>query len=152
MEQQAKKFSGRPRDIADEMANSIPVNFQESFSKVVTAGMKVMFSEETHDMMIEELSKEGELPERVGESIAGLMMLLYQKSNQTMPGEVIIPAGTYLLSEGADFIEKVTGEEITPDVIAASMQVMMDKLMEAFGADPKRLLMAAEKASAGEYQ
>jgi hypothetical protein len=146
------QFSGKPRDVAAEMARTIPVNFQEPFSRVVKAGMKVMFSEQTHDMMIEELSQEGDLGQRAGQAIAGLMLLLYQKSNQTMPGEVIIPAGTYLLSEAADFIEKITGEEVTPDILADAMQVMIDTLCEKFGIPPENLVAAAEKASAGGYK
>jgi hypothetical protein len=146
------QFSGKPRDVAEEMARSVPVNFQEAFSRVVKAGMKVMFSEQTHDMMIEELNQDGDLSQRAGEAIAGLMLMLYQKSNQTMPGEVIIPSGTYLLAEAADFIEKVTGEEVTPDVLAGAMQVMMDTLMKKFGVEPSKLVAAAEKAAAGGYQ
>lgn len=147
-----QKFSGKPLDMADEMANTVPKNFQQAFTKVVTAGMKVMFSEQTHQFMIEELQKEGDLAQRIGEAIAGLMLLLYQKSNNTMPGEVIIPAGVYLLGQGADFLEKVTGEEITPDILAGAMQVMIETLSTKFGVDPQKLYQASEKAAAGEYK
>lgn len=150
--QEDKKFSGRPLDIANEMANSIPTNFQEAFGRVVTAGMKVMFSEQTHQIMIDELSKEGDLSQKIGEAIAGLMLLLYEKSNQTMPLEVMIPAGVYLLGQGGDFLEKVTGEEITPDITAQAMQIMIETLSQKFGMDPQRLVQASEKAAAGEYQ
>jgi hypothetical protein len=146
------KFNGSAREIADQTAAEIPSNFQEAFSRVVKAGMRVMFSEQTHDLMIDQLSQEGDLAENVGKAIAGLMLLLYQKSNQTMPGEVIIPAGTYLLAEGADFIEKVTGEKITPAVMANAMQVMIDVLMEKFGVDPNRVKSVAQKAAQGGYQ
>jgi hypothetical protein len=138
------KFNGSPREIADQQASEIPSNFQEAFSRVVKAGMRVMFSEQTHDMMIEQLSQEGDLADNVGNAIAGLMLLLYQKSNKTMPGEVIIPSGVYLLAEGA--------EKITPDVMAKAMQVMVDVLMKSFGADPSRVMSAAQKAAQGGYQ
>jgi hypothetical protein len=150
--EQDKKFSGKPLDMADEMANTVPKNFQEAFTKVVKAGMKVMFSEQTHQFMIEELQQEGDLAQRIGEAISGLMLLLYQKSNNTMPGEVVIPAGVYLLGQGADFLEKVTGEEITPDILAGAMQVMIETLSTKFGVDPKKLYQASEKAAAGEYK
>lgn len=147
-----KKFSGRPLDVANEMASSIPKNFQEAFGRVVTAGMKVMFSEQTHDMMIEELSQEGDLTQRIGEAIAGLMLLLFEKSNQTMPLEVMVPAGVYLLGQGGDFIEKVTGEEVTPDIVAGAMQVMIEAIATKFGIDPQKLYQASAKAAAGEYK
>jgi hypothetical protein len=146
------KFTGTPREIADQQAAEIPSNFQEAFSRVVKAGMRVMFSEQTHDLMIDQLSQEGDLADNVGKAIAGLMLMLYQKSNRTMPGEVIIPAGNYLLAEGADFIEKVTGEKITPDVMANAMQVMIDVLMDKFGVDPNRVKSVAQKSAQGGYQ
>ena len=142
------KFKGTPREIADDMASQIPTNFQEAFTRVVKAGMKVMFNEQTHDLMIEQLQQEGDFAENVGMAIAGLMLLLYEKSNQTMPMEVIIPAGIYLLGEGGDFIEKVTQQEITPDVSATAIQIMIDTLMEKFGIDPKTVYSAAQKAAA----
>lgn len=141
-------FKGTPREIADDMASQIPTNFQEAFTRVVKAGMKVMFNEQTHDLMIEQLQQEGDFAENVGMAIAGLMLLLYEKSNQTMPMEVIIPAGIYLLGEGGDFIEKVTQQEITPDVSATAIQIMIDTLMEKFGIDPKTVYSAAQKAAA----
>ena len=65
-----------------------------------------------------------------------------------MPGEVIIPAGTYLLSQGAEFLETVTEEEVKPEVIAVAMQIMIDKLMSGFGIDPEKFHGATEQALA----
>jgi hypothetical protein len=144
------KFNGKPREVADQMSQSIPTNFQEAFAKVVTAGMKVMFSEETHDLMIDQLNQEGDVGQIAGESIAGLMLLLFQKSNETMPIEVIIPSGVYLLGEAADFIEKVTQVEMTPDIIATATQVMMEQIATKFGVDPSKLLAAAEQAKGAQ--
>jgi hypothetical protein len=146
------KFNGSPKEIAEQTAADIPTNFQEAFSRVVAAGMRVMFSEQTHDMMIEQLQQEGDFAQNVGNAIAGLMLLLFEKSNKTMPGEVIIPAGIYLLAQGADFIEKVTGEQVTPDVLATATQVMIDTLMKKFGIDPGKALGVAQKAAQGGYQ
>lgn len=146
--------SARPKDIASATADNIPKQFQEAFSRVVKAGMKVMFSDETHELMLDQLEGEGDLAEKVGSAVAGMMIMLYEKSNGTMPGEVIIPAATYLLAQGADFLEQVTGEELTPDIIADASEVMIRQLMQAAGADPDKftagLQSAAEQAGAGE--
>lgn len=142
-----KKFSGKPLDVANDMANKVPKNFQEAFTRVVKAGMRVMFSEQTHQFMVDELSQDGPLHEKIGDAIAGLMLLLFEKSNSTMPGEVIIPAGVYLLGQGADFIEKVTEEDVTPDILAGAMQVMIEKLSEKFGINPQKLYSVAGQAA-----
>lgn len=142
-----KQFNARPEAISEEISSSMPKEFQEAFSRVVKAGMKVIFSEETHDDIIQMLNQnEGDIGQVLGEQIAGLMSLLYKKSNQTMPPEVIIPAGTYLLAQAADFLEKVTKEEIGPEIIAEAMQVMIDALMTGFGIDPKQFSQVSDQA------
>ena len=142
------KTTGRPQQIASEMVGSIPKNFEEAFSRVVKAGMKVMFSDQTHDLMLDELKQEGELSQLAGEAIAGLMALLFKKSNETIPQEVIIPSGVYLLAQAADFIEKVTGQEVTAEVMAGAIQVMNEKLMERFGVNPSKFYGSVEQGMA----
>lgn len=147
-----KQFSAKPKDIGNEVAESLPKQFHEAFARVVKAGMRVIFSKETHDDVIDMISQnEGDIGEALGQQIASLMVLLYEKSNKTMPGEVIVPAGVYLLAEGAEFLEQVTGEEINPSVIAVAMQTMIDTLMNAFGVDPQKFYGASEQALA-QYQ
>lgn len=141
------KQSARPMDLAQQTAESVPKEFQEPFTKVVKAGMKIMFSEQTHDAMLDELQQEGDLADRIGSALADLMVFMYVKSNKTMPTEVIIPAATYLLSEGADFLEKVTGEEISADILANGMDIMIKKLMSRFGIDPNKYAQAFEGAA-----
>jgi hypothetical protein len=150
MEQQ--EFNGRPDAIAEKVATDMPKEFQEAFARVVKAGMKVIFSKETHEDIIQLLNQnEGDISETLGNQIASLMALLYKKSNQTMPGEVIVPAGTYLLAHAAEFLEKVTGEEIGPEIIASAMQTMIDALMAGFGVDPKQFTQISEQALS-QYQ
>lgn len=141
-------MQGKPKEIIDQLANDMPKQFEQAFAQVVKAGMKVMFSEETHELMLEQLEAEGDLGENAGKAIAGLMLLLFQQSNGTMPQEVIIPAGTYLLAQGADFMEKVTGETFTADIMATATQVMIDELMKKAGVDPQKFHAAAEQGIA----
>ena len=102
-------------------------------------------------MMLEQITKEGDIAQNLGEGIAGLMMLLYKKSNESMPTEIIVPAGTYLLGDGADFIQTVAKQKVGPDVLANALQVMIDMLMEKFGIQKDRFYSAVEKAAAGGY-
>lgn len=141
-----------PMEVADGLAEQVPEQFQEAFARVVKAGMQVMFSEETHDMMVTELEKEGDIGENAGKAIAGLMMILFKKSNGTMPQPVIIPAGIYLMMQGADFIEKATGEQFTPEDIGNAIEVFIMEMAGAAGIDPERLRGATEKLAAGGYK
>lgn len=142
-----KQFNPKPAAIAEEISSNLPKQFHEAFARVVKAGMKIMFSKETHDDVIALITdNEGDIGNVLGTQIAGLMAILYEKSNKTMPAEIIIPAGTYLLAEGADFIEAATGEDIPPEVIAVAMQTMIDTLMKGAGIDPQQFYSVTEQA------
>lgn len=137
-----------PEYIKDQIVEAMPKQFERAFAQVVKAGMKVLFSDETHELMLDELEQEGDIAESSGKAIAGLMMMLYEKSNKTMPPEVIIPAGTYLMAEAADFIEKVTGETLTGEMLGNATAVMTESLMGAFGVDAQKFVSASEQAMA----
>jgi hypothetical protein len=142
----------RPKEIGADVASKIPEKLQESFARVVKAGMKVMFSEQTHSLFIKQLEAEGDIGENIGQGMAGMMLLLFQKSNQKMPPEIIIPAGMYLMMEGVDFLEKITGEEITPDILATASQVFIEMTLDKLGIPKERMDQTLAKAASGAYK
>ena len=117
----------------------MPPELQEAYERVVIAGMKVMFSKESHKLMLDELQKEGPVGQKLGMGIAGLMLLLFKESNQTMPPQVIIPAGINLLSRAADFIRKSEIEKITNADIGEAMEVMISTILQKFGVGPEQM-------------
>lgn len=139
------------QEMSDELVASIPNNLQKAFAQVVQAGSKFMFSEETHEYLLQQLEQEGDLAENIGKGIAGLILMLYEQSNQTLPTPVMIPAGTYLLFLGSEFLEKVTQEKISPDIQASAMQVMVETLMEKFGIPKDRFMSTMDEAAAGAF-
>lgn len=153
MAEEDKKAASKmaPLELAEQQAAAIPPNLQEAFARVVQAGMKVMFSKETHQMFIEQINQEGDLAQNIGEGMAGLMMLLLKKSNGTMPTAVMVPAGTYLMMQGADFLEKVTGEQITPEILSSAMEAMISVLLKQAGIDKNRFDQGMKQAASGEF-
>jgi len=117
----------------------MPPELQEAYERVVIAGMKVMFSKESHKLMLDELQKEGPVGQKLGMGIAGLMLLLVKQSNGTIPPEVIIPAGVNLLSRAADFIRKSKIEKITNANIGDAMEVMISTILQKFGVGPEQM-------------
>lgn len=116
----------------------MPPELQEAYERVVIAGMKVMFSKDTHRIMLKEMQKSGPMADRIGKGIAGLMLILFKESNQTMPPQVIIPAGIELLMQSVDFMRKTGMEKITNKDIAGGMQVFINTIFEKFGVDPAK--------------
>jgi hypothetical protein len=120
----------------------MPPELQKAYDKVVIAGMKVMFSKETHRIMLKELQRGGPLADRLGKGIAGLMLLLFNESNKTMPPAVIIPAGMELMMQAVDFLRKSGLEKVTNQDIGDGMEQMISIIAQKFGASPDSLQKA----------
>lgn len=117
----------------------MPPELQEAYERVVIAGMKVMFSKESHKVMLEELQREGLMDQRLGKGIAGLMLLLFKESNETMPPAVIIPAGMKLMMEAVDFMRETDLGQPTNAEIGGGMQIMISTILEKFGVAPDKM-------------
>lgn len=116
----------------------IPPELQEAYDRVVVAGMKIMFSKETHRIMLKEMQKEGPVAQRLGTGIAGLMLIMVKESNDTMPPQIIIPAGIELMMQAVDFMKKTGMANPTNEEIGQGMQIMITTILEKFGVDPAR--------------
>ena len=135
---------GRPQgdDLSLESVEKnikMPPELQEAYERVVIAGMKVMFSKETHRIMLKELQKQGPVADRLGKGIAGLMLLLFKESNQTMPPQVIFPAGIELMMQAVDFMKQTGMQKVANQDIGMAIQIMIATIAEKFGVDPARL-------------
>ena len=136
------------KQIQSKLDDDMPEKLKPAFQKVVKAGMRFMFGDKTSKFAIEQIQKEGAVADNVAEGVINLMALLYKQSNNTMPGEVIIPAGLFIMYEAFDFIEGSGMKEISPnDVAVASHNVVMG-IYAQFGGDPEDFKAQAEKAAA----
>lgn len=117
----------------------MPPELQDAYERVVLAGMKVMFSKETHRLMLKEIEGEGPIAERLGRGIAGLVLALVMKANYTLPPEVLVPAGLELMMQAVDFLRKTGAANVTDSEIGEAFQVFMRVLFEKFGVDSAQI-------------
>lgn len=127
----------------------IPPDMQEAFERVVLAGMKVMFSKETHKMVLKAINGQGPMGQRLGMNVAGLVLLLFKESNNTMPPQILIPAGMELLMQAADFMKKTKTGKIDNAVIGEAMQVMVDTILQKFGSSPDKIVSLVDQYETG---
>jgi hypothetical protein len=117
----------------------MPPDLQKAYDRVVIAGMKVMFSKESHRVMLQEIQRPGPLDQRLGKGIAGLMLMLFKESNGSIPPNVIIPAGVKLLMEAVDFLRDSGLEKPTNSDIGNGMEIMISTILEKFGVAPDKM-------------
>lgn len=139
-----------PEQVRKDM--KLPPELQQAYERVVVAGMKMMFSKETNKYMLKQLEGEGTMAEKLGGGIAELMIALFLESNKTMPPQVIIPAGTELLVQAADFINKSDLAEVTNRDVGDGIQMMMSLIFRQFGIDPDKLMQKIDQFDPSQIQ
>lgn len=128
-----------PESVRSQM--NIPDDLREAYERLVVAGSKVMFAPQTREMALKQMqSGQGDVAERLGNGIVALIAMLYQRSNKTLPPQILIPAGVDLLVQAADFLRQSGDEQITDKDIARAMEVFVTSLLQQSGADPAKLL------------
>jgi hypothetical protein len=129
--------------IAEQMSPDqgidIPPELQEAYDRVVLAGMKIMFSEKGNKLVVDQLKAEGPLGQKIGKGVASLVLMVFKISNETVPLEVLIPAGIKLVSEAADFVSKVTEQPVPEPEMGVAMETLIMTLLEKFGVDPAQM-------------
>lgn len=106
--------------------------------RMVLAGKKVMFSEQSHKMFLEQLDAPGTVAQKLGQGVAGLMGLLWQESRQSLPPQLLIPAGMVLVAVAADFLRQ-GGMDVTDEDVAGGIEALVTALLQAGGVDPEKM-------------
>lgn len=127
----------------------IPPQLEGAYQKIILAGMKVMFDKSTHQLMIKELDGPGDMATRLGKGMTGLMSLLWQQSNKTLPPNLIIPAGLELMAHAVDFLKKA-GQDVTDQEFGEAVQVFIQNTLKAFHLDPEKVAMIGARGAQGE--
>lgn len=123
-----------------EAKMQVPPEFQDAYTRVVAAGMKVLFDQSTHPMAMKQLQAGGgPLSERLGKGAASLIFMLAEKSKGALPPQVFIPAASTLLVTAADFLKKSGLEPVQDSDIADGLNIMIELVLKAFKADPAKV-------------
>lgn len=140
-------------DLTPETVNQgvqVPEQFRQAYEKMVAAGMQVMFSKDSNKAAVDTILKgEGPLSQRLGQSIAGLLGMIVKQSNNTVPPQVVIPAGVSLLIEAADFLRRTKLADINNQVIGDAMDVMITSVLQAAKLDVQKIAGFIEQKAGG---
>lgn len=113
----------------------LPPNMQKPFQAVIVAGMKVLFSPSTNSQVMKQIEQPGAMGSKLGQGIAGLMAMLFDQSQRSIPPQLMIPAGIILMSQAAVFLNK-SSIPVSVQDFGAAMQIMIETLLKAFKVDP----------------
>jgi hypothetical protein len=115
------------------------------YQQIVVAGMKLLFSDETHQMMTQKLDEgANDLPAAIVKGTVQLIALLYQESQSKMNVGAAFPAANTLMIYIFEFAEHYTKQTFDKNVIAQATQSLMQQLLELFQISQEDLAKGAE--------
>lgn len=126
----------------------LPDNLKQGYERMVLAGKKVMYSEKTHQLVLDQLSGEGPMSQKLGIGVSRLVVMLLNESKGSLPPSLAIPVGLELVAEAADFLKK-SGQDVTDQDIGEAMNVMVSDLMKTFGLNPDKMQAALGQSAQG---
>lgn len=116
----------------------IPPQFKKMYDLAVEAGLKLLFSPQTRDSTLEYFESEEAMPQKIGQGIAAIMGLIYEQSNGTMPGQIIVPAGVELIGHCVDVARKM-GLPADDADIAEGVAQFVQNILQQSGASPEQM-------------
>ena len=118
---------------------------KEAYDRIVTAGMKVIASDEFSQQMLDTLSVKGEeLPDKIADGVARLISLLHVSAKGKMPVGPTIAAAYTLMVKAMDFAERAIGTEITNDIIADTAIKTISVVAPLLGISKEKLQAAMQ--------
>lgn len=140
------------QQIEQGVEQQVPPNLKKGYDAIMLAGLQVMFSKETSNLLNQQLESNPDIVAAVSEGIAKLMMIIYSESK----GKMDIPAAGLacisLMAVALDYWEKAYGGEVTPEIISEATKETMKKTLEKFGITGDQLeqvMAAGQQAAAG---
>lgn len=112
---------------------NVPQQYQDAYQRVVLAGKKLMYSDETHDLMQQALAQSDDPMQAVGKGTAQLMGLLTKESRNTIPQPVFMPAALALMADALDFVSQTKKRRLGPQDIETATRSFSETLLAAAG-------------------
>jgi hypothetical protein len=126
-------------DELEQMASLMDGKLGDAYDRVLTAGMKMMYSPDNAQMMQDIITNE-EIPiaNKLGEGVANLLLMMDNTGNGTIPKEVLVPVGVALMFEAADYLFELD-IEVTEADLGAALELLIKGVFVGYGIDPAKV-------------
>lgn len=116
----------------------IPPEMQETYERLVMAGKKILYSEQMAPEIQGLLQSPGDLGQKLGQGVVALLAMLIDKSNGTLPPQLIIPAGIELVVEAGNFL-KDAGQAVSKEDVAEGTATLVGEILQRAGVSLEQL-------------
>lgn len=111
----------------------------DAYDRVTAAGMKMMYAPDNAEMIQGLIMDEQvPVPNKLGEGIANLLVMMDNQGNGSIPKEILVPVGVTLMFEAADYLFEV-GVDVTEDDLGKALELMINGIFVGYGIDPAQI-------------
>lgn len=121
-----------------KMAQAMGPEREDAFRRVVLAGKKILYGKESQGVIDQFMATQAPIEEKLGTGIANLVVMIDNKAQGNIPKDVMIPAGTLLLFDAADFLRQ-SGEQISVEQMGSAYEHMFYGIFAGYGAQPEQV-------------
>ena len=109
----------------------------QDMDRVLDYGMEMIFGKETASKLFDSIRPEDEIPieDELGSAAVNMMLIMVKKSGNSMPGEVVIPAGTILLATSVDYINESGIAQVSDEQFGSALEMFVDVIQEKLNPD-----------------
>jgi hypothetical protein len=121
----------------------VPKELQGAMERIVVAGKKLMYSQEVKAQFDEQFNPQN--PDPMAEKLAATVFVvvgsLFGESNGTLPPQLLVPAGIFLITDLAQFVEESGIGNVEDAELGQAMELYIGYLansMEGADQQPKQ--------------
>ena len=130
------------------IAQFVPPEMKDAVDRIVAAGVKVAYSPQMGEERQQFLQGQEPVGQRLGQTVAGLLLTLDQKTKGGLPVAAIFPAGVELLGEASEMLTEA-GQPVTQEDFNDGARQLFVIIGQKLGGTPDQIMQAAGQA-AGE--
>lgn len=140
------------KQIEAGVESRVPPQLSSMYKSIVVAGMAVMFSKKTHNLMQKRLQSSNDI---VGNVSTGISNLIAGISNEVIPKmpapakAAFIPAAvlasTTLMCQMLNYWEKTGGQTVTPQIAEGCVQATTRAVLQKFGIGQQQIQQAVQQ-------
>lgn len=122
--------------LADEIFKQLPQELHQPLKQLLTAGMQLLFSKDSHDLLMEGINENDEVPlsDELAVGAVSLFKIMMGKAKGQIPGEIIMPAAAILLVRVLEFLQESGSTEVNDQVFSDAMEMFKVKIEKDIGA------------------
>jgi len=121
--------------LADEIFKQLPPELHQPLKQLLTAGMQLLFSKDSHDLLMNGINENDEVPlsDELAVGAVSMFKIMMGKAKGQIPGEIIMPAAAILIARVLEFLQESGSTEVNDQVFSDAMEMFKVKIEKDIG-------------------